>query len=415
MTQKYLRTALSLGSGLTALFLLVRCSVPERDYTPLGIGQNAGSGGGGSGGGGSGGTSAGQGGLGGMSGVGGQGGGGGTPVEPIPCVEVDDDAVATDAGPADAGATDAGAADASTDAGTTPDAPCACVDGFIQAVDADGDGEGTRACTVAPGLDCDDGDTAVTHNGCGGCTALPNALGEDCLDCGAYICDGPDAVACGAKPDPIEDPDCWCVAGVIAARDADGDGQGTRLCQANPGTDCNDADNTFATNGCGGCESLPGAVGGPCNVCGVYACNGTGLTCVPSSGAAGRRCLDSTTPQTCVGNGFWDNAAACADVCYQGNCELCTPGTFQCVDLGLGSTQVQVCGTLYDSSGSSLGIGWGSYDSCIPGETCNPNNGACTGYLMWPRDDSFDVVPRLERGGLRWHDVLNTASDSDYG
>jgi hypothetical protein len=74
-----------------------------------------------------------------------------------------------------------------------------------------------------------------------------------------------------------------------------------------------------------------------------------------------------------------------------------------------------VCGTLYDSSGSSIGIGWGSYDSCVPGETCNPSNGACTGYLMWPRDESFDVVPRLERGGLRWHDVLNTASDSDYG
>jgi hypothetical protein len=402
----------ALGTSLTALFLLVRCSVPERDYSRLGIGDNAGSGGGsGSGGDGTGGTSAG---VGGMGDVGGQGGqAGSSPVEPVPCVEVDEDAGTTDTGITDAGI-DAGASDAGTDAGSD-DEPCACVDGFVRAVDADGDGEGTLACSVAPGLDCDDDDAAVTHNGCGGCTALPNAIGEDCLDCGAYICDGPDALTCGAKPDPVEDPDCRCVAGLITASDADGDGQGTRLCQVNPGTDCNDADNAFATNACGGCESLPGSVGGPCNVCGVYACNGTGLACVPSSGAAGRRCLDATTPQTCVGDGFWDTGASCANVCYQGNCEICTPGTFQCVDLGEGSTQVQVCGTLYDSVGSAIGIGWGSYASCVPGETCNPGNGTCTSYLMWPRDQTFDVVPRLERGGLRWHDVLNTASDSDYG
>jgi hypothetical protein len=343
--------------------------------------------------------------------VGGQGGqAGARPVEPIPCDAIDHDAGTAGTGSTDAGSADAGIADAgSIDAGTT-DEPCACVEGFIRAIDADGDGDGTRACTVAPGLDCDDGDVAVTHNSCGGCTTLPNAIGEDCLECGSYICDGPDALACGAKPGPVEDPACRCVDGLIAARDADGDGQGTRLCLANPGSDCNDADGTFATNACGGCESLPGTVGGPCNVCGVYACSGTTLTCVPSAGAAGRRCLDSTTPQTCVGDGFWDTGATCANVCYQGNCEFCTPGTFQCFDLGGGSTQVLICGT----DASSI-INWVSYDSCVPGETCNPNNGACTGHLMWPRDQNFEVVPRLERGGLRWHDELNTATDSDYG
>jgi hypothetical protein len=31
-----------------------------------------------------------------------------------------------------------------------------------------------------------------------------------------------------------------------------------------------------------------------------------------------------------------------------------------------------------------------------------------------PKDQTFDVVPLL-RPGLPWHDVLNTASDSDYG
>lgn len=40
-------------------------------------------------------------------------------------------------------------------------------------------------------------------------------------------------------------------------------------------------------------------------------------------------------------------------------------------------------------------------------------NGACTGSLLLPRDETFDVAPR-EGGGLPWHDVLNTALDADY-
>ena len=263
----YFRNAVTLGTGLTALFLLVRCTVAERDYSELGIGENAGSGGGGSGGGdGSGGTAAGQSGSNGQGGSGGnldgglsgQGGSGGAPVEPIPCDAANPDA-GNDAGSSDAGSSDAGNNEA-----------CACVDGFIQAVDADGDGEGTRECSVAPGRDCNDSDRGVTHNGCGGCIALSNAVGEDCLDCGAYVCDGPNAVTCASKPDPVVvDPDCRCVAALIVARDTDGDRQGTRLCEQNPGIDCNDGNAGFVTNACGGCDSLPGAVGAGCHECGV--------------------------------------------------------------------------------------------------------------------------------------------------
>lgn len=408
---RYLRNAASLGT-LTALFLLVRCTVAERDYSELGIGGN--SGGGGSSGDGMGGTSAGQGGG---DGLGGQDAG--PTVEPIPCVDVGIDAgSSTDAG--DAGSTDAGDA-GSTDAGSTDaDAnrpTCACVDGFIQAVDADGDGAGTRECLLAPGLDCDDGDGAVTHNSCGGCNELPNTLGEDCLECGVYTCDGPEAVVCGTRPDyTIVDPDCRCEAGLIVARDTDGDGEGTRLCEENPGSDCNDGDETYVTNACGGCSELPGTVGAPCNECGVYACNGTALACVPPSGAAGRRCVDGNTRQACVGTGFWDLPVDCTNVCYQGNCETCTPGTFQCYYYGTGDAIYQ-CITNASIGSSSYGIGWASYGSCS-GATprCNPTNGSCTtGYLLVPRDRTFDVVPLLERGGLPWHDVLNTASDSDYG
>ena len=399
---QYLLNAVTLGTSLTALFLLVRCSVPERDYADLNIGS---AGNGGSGGDGDDGTiigaggNAGVGGAGGLSGVGGSSGGGqggqggAPPIEPVPCHE-------PDAGTTDAG-TDAGV-DAGTEDAGVADAVCECVDG-----------DGTRACLVAPGLDCDDGDPGVTHNSCGGCSALPNAIGDDCGNCGAYACDGPDGVLCASKPDPLVDPDCRCVDGLITARDTDEDGAGTRLCEANPGSDCNDGDKGFITNECGGCSELPGAVGAPCNQCGVYACNGAALACVPSVGAAGQRCLDDTTRQTCVGSGFWGPGEACPSACYQGNCETCIPGRFQCVPFN-GDNLLQICITDASLGSSSYGIGWGSYDSCIGAQVCDPVAGQCTGYLFLPRDRAFDVGP-LERDALPWHDVLNTASDSDYG
>lgn len=415
---QYLLNAVTLGTSLTALFLLVRCSVPERNYADLNIGSGAGSGGAsGSGGDGAGGSQAGSGGSGGeLGGAGGQGGqAGAPPIEPIPC---DPDVGEVDAGTGDADAGDAGAGDAgSGDAGAgelgpadagIEDPSCACVDGFVAAIDADGDGVGTRACSLAPGLDCDDGDGSITHNSCGGCSELPAALGDDCLECGAYVCDGPDALACAAKPGPVEDPDCRCVDGEIVARDTDSDGAGTRLCEHRPGPDCNDGDPAFITNACGGCESLPGTIGADCNQCGVWACSGTALACVPKTGSAGVRCVGNTR-QTCGGTGFWGNDQACANVCYQGSCEVCTPSTFRCVDLGGGSTQVQVCTT-----NSSSNIAWGAYDSCLPSETCNAANGTCAGALLLPLDRGFDVVPR-ERRRLPWHELLDTARDADYG
>ncbi|HTV19810.1 MAG TPA: hypothetical protein VMG12_14090 [Polyangiaceae bacterium] len=405
-----LLSALTFGTSLTALFLLVRCSVPERDYADLNIGSGAGNGGAsGSGNGGTGGTAAGTGGSGGSSGTGGSssvGGGGGSggqagagPVEPIPC------------DPIDAGVGDAGSVDAGNDAGANDD--CECVEGFIRAKDADGDGDGSRACSVAPGTDCDDNDAAVTHNSCGGCTELPNVIGEDCLECGTYACDGPDAVACAAKPGPVEDPDCRCVAGLITARDTDGDGQGTRLCEANPGPDCNDGNSSFITNACGGCDALPGTVGAQCNQCGIWTCNGTSLECVPATGSGGQRCLNTTTRQTCIGTGFWGNDATCTSVCYQGSCENCIPGTFRCFDIGGGSEQLRICALGTSSSSMSSTLDWRSYDSCT-NNTCNSTDGNCSGYLMLPRDRTFDVAP-FERGGLPWHDLLNTALEADYG
>jgi hypothetical protein len=410
----YLRNAVSVGTGLTALFLVLRCSVPERDYAALGIGDKAGSGGA------SGAgddivlhSSAGQGGLDGLGDAGSdQGGAAGAPPAPIPC-NVSNNA-GNDAGTSDAG-TDAGSDDAGSDDADADDTACACVDGFILAVDADGDGVGSRACSVAPGLDCDDNDPAVTHNACGGCTVLDHAVAEDCGDCGAYACDGTDAVICASKPDPVQDPDCRCLSGLIVARDIDGDGQGSRLCEQNPGIDCNDGNGSFVTDQCGGCdESPPGALGAGCNQCGIYTCNGTAIVCGPNPSAGGH-CTDNKNRQTCNANGFWGNDANCANVCYQGNCQPCTPGTFLC-----GTPNSPLAGDiilykcLENVSSSSTAISWYSWDSCTTTTGCNATSGTCTGYLFLPRDRTFDVVPS-QRDGLPWHDILNTASDSDYG
>ncbi|HKO94184.1 MAG TPA: hypothetical protein VJU61_23685, partial [Polyangiaceae bacterium] len=341
------------------------------------------------------------------------GSGGAPPPPPIPCVEVIPDAGSDAAGSSaagDAGSNDAGSSDAGSGDAGAPYEPCACVNGFIQAVDADGDGDGTRACLAAPGLDCDDNDSAVTHNTCGGCSALPNPVGEACLDCGAYTCEGPESVVCATKPDAvIVDPDCRCQDALIVARDTDGDGWGTRYCEANAGIDCDDGNNGYVTNECGGCESLPGAEGEDCNQCGVWTCAGTGMACVPKEGSAGQRCdpNNPTNRQTCVGSGFWDYAQTCSNVCYQGNCEVCTPGTYQCVTDSSGSTMLYKCTT---GGGTA---NWTSWLSCVY-DPCNATTGTCTTYLFLPRDETFDVVPLL-RPGLPWHDVLNTASDSDYG
>ncbi|HEU4580582.1 MAG TPA: hypothetical protein VFS67_20135 [Polyangiaceae bacterium] len=412
----YLRNAIRLGTSLTALFLLVRCGVPERDYSKLGIGQNAGSAGesgagsdvvlhssAGQGGGGSTGNSE-------LEDAGSEGGSAGAPPAPIPCDPVSTDAGSEDAGTSDAG-TDAGLEDAGVEDAGAEESLCACVDGFIQAVDTDGDGDGTRACTVAPGLDCDDSDPAVTHNACGGCGVLPNAIGEDCGDCGVYACDGPEGVKCVSKPGPVEDPDCRCVAGLIVAKDTDNDGAGTKLCEQNPGPDCDDGNGSFITNACGGCGELANTVGADCHECGVWTCNGGALGCVPKTGAGGQQCLpDNKTRLTCISDGYWDTGTLCANVCYQGACEACMPGTFRCTFYTTGDA-IQKC---FDSA--SYGINWWSWGSCLtPGQLrCEPTNGTCHGSLLLPRDGTFDLVPS-QRNGLPWHDLLNTALDSEYG
>ena len=132
--------------------------------------------------------------------------------------------------------------------------------------------------------------------------------------------------------------------------------------------------------------------------------------CGPNPSAGGH-CTNDKNRQTCNSNGFWGNDADCPNVCYQGSCQICTPGTFYCAPYN-GSAILYKC--LETATSSSAGISWYSWASCTTTQTCNATTGTCVGYLFLPRDRTFDVVPS-QRDGLPWHDLLNTASDSDYG
>src|SRR4051812_35521103 len=79
----------------------------------------------------------------------------------------------------------------------------------------------------------------------------------------------------GSSPCATVDPDCECVDGKVIARDVDGDKEGSRLCEAAPGIDCDDGDPAFVKNECGGCnKGIGGKVGDDCGTCGKLQCQG---------------------------------------------------------------------------------------------------------------------------------------------
>lgn len=217
----------------------------------------------------------------------------------------------------------------------------------------------------------------------------------------------------GAPGCTTDDPDCECVNDVLAARDVDKDGHGTRLCEASPGDDCDDGDNTFVVNECGGCnKNLGGMVGDACLACGVLGCMGDfGLQCV----------TPSPVPKQCNGNiietcaqGQWTAETTCSDplpACLNGKCVECTPGKFKCGTVL--NTPVSIpC----EPSGS-----WSSsWSSCLSSQVCSAATGKCV-ELFHPRDEDFEV-PRLLRDpmgaqppGLQTIDVLDLAVGIAFG
>jgi hypothetical protein len=225
----------------------------------------------------------------------------------------------------------------------------------------------------------------------------------------------PDAGDCSTS-----DPDCECVDGVVVAVDKDGDGSGSRFCEEAPGEDCDDDDEFYQHNACGGCTELPYALGAVCLQCGIYACNGEdALQCVAPEPAP-RRCLNASTPEQCV-NGYWVMQTQCSGVtpvCVnQGDCGECVPGTYKC-DSVFNDTVVVACEAngFWQSS-------WLFSCYASSGQTCDATTGTCKyGMMPLPRDATFEVPPALERffdpsadEGRPTRDVLDLASGFRFG
>lgn len=110
--------------------------------------------------------------------------------------------------------------------------------------------------------------------------------------------------------------------------------------------------NGSTVNACGGCDTLPAAIGAPCGTCGTYQCSGTSFVC------------RGDTPNPCGG---------CTPLAHPIGSPCGTCGTWQCS----GTDESETC------SGESPRCG-GS--CCQPGETCvnghcceNPCGSTCCG------------------------------------
>ena len=232
---------------------------------------------------------------------------------------------------------------------------------------------------------------------------------------GAGIGGATSSSAGGAKPCETTDPNCECVDDKLVARDLDGDLEGSRLCAAAPGEDCDDGDPAFIKNECGGCNKvLGGKVGDACGACGVLQCSGDiALKCGPPTPVT-RKCSGNIT-QVCGGD-QWINDKTCTGAeptCYEGYCGVCVPGTFKCGTIS-GTPVVIQC--LSDSKWENS---WSI--SCKSTQSCHASTGKCVS-LFHPRDLDFDV-PALLRGapgveaapGLSTQEILDRATGFAFG
>lgn len=173
----------------------------------------------------------------------------------------------------------------------------------IVGLDADGDGIKTRNCLADPGLDCNDGDSSVTHNACNGCATLPGAPGGSCGSCGSstWVCSGTESALC-STPAPAP-----------------------KQCSGTQVQTCS-AGNWEAQTSCSG--DLPYCV----VEAGVPQCGACDI-------AGTKRCKSGATNvvQTCAANRLTWADATCtgSNQCYyfaagDYRCALCQPGVTRC-------------------------------------------------------------------------------------
>lgn len=219
----------------------------------------------------------------------------------------------------------------------------------------------------------------------------------------------------GATPCETSDPACECSGGQVVARDLDGDLQGSNLCAAAPGADCDDGDDMFVKDECGGCNKAPaGKVGDVCGVCGTLQCQADmALLCAPPTPAP-RQCT-GTTVQVCTGETWMDETACAAPLpaCNNGACVECIPGEFKCGAYKNTPVIIKCLGNSVWEPSWSI--------SCTSVQSCHASTGTCAG-LFHPRDLDFDV-PRLLREapglpalpGRSTQDVLDLATGFAFG
>jgi hypothetical protein len=202
--------------------------------------------------------------------------------------------------------------------------------------------------TAAPESSGSEAGCAGEPNACGGCTTLPETIGEACGGCDelGWACDGTDAVVCdGFDPDATR----WFP-------DADGDGygdeddDGTLTCEAPPDgsvendDDCDDGNDTVNPDGTEVCNGLDddcdGAVDeGPSEFCDdvccsfELACDGAG--CVPKCDGTE---ICGADLDTCCAVGeicFAETCVVPGDTCeFTEECPVgqeCAQATGQCV------------------------------------------------------------------------------------
>jgi hypothetical protein len=297
---------------------------------------------------------------------------------------------------------------------TTTDPACACVDGKVKAIDADGDGHGTKACAESPGDDCDDADAAFFVDACGGCNKLLGAApGDACNQCGTQACQPDQSLACVGPATPLH----GCSGNTVQVCDATGMWADETTC-ASPTPAC-------IAGACGSCTPGTQQCNGPivetCDGSGAWVdgitCSGatpvclaaTCVVCTPGT----QQCAGTTTTQVCNSQGAWVNQAPCSGgtpVCLGGGCVACLPGMFMCGVVHSGAVSIPC-----SNNGS-----WSStWTSCSLG--CNAGNGKCT--LFHPRDLDFEVPGLLKDPGLpadfgralRTQDALDLAVGIAFG
>lgn len=229
------------------------------------------------------------------------------------------------------------------------------------------------------------------------------------------------------------DPDCRCVEGSLLAKDVDEDGEGTRLCEAAPGLDCDDGDEDFIKNECGGCiKDLGGVLGDACGQCGELKCQGDSALVCRSPSPQPQRCTDANTPQLCI-DGTWVVQSDCsggAAVCLNGSCVQCNPGAPANTLAGQEAREYRCDTTSYApddlvfrcSDGGYWESSWIASCYASSAESCNAATGSCvTMGIPHPRDRNFEVVPALLKGiedkgmGRPVIDVFDSLLGSNFG